>query len=124
MARLVEYEFGVAGRRSRPDLWQAMGHRNLFQSRQKSPRDSSRISRPLVRRLNRACHLGLYSHQWLALEVRKEEDVRTVGELFYVQCQELEDITLGAVMDQILAAFAATLAEDLDISETQIEQVF
>lgn len=63
-------------------------------------------------------------YQWLALEARKEEDVRTVGELFYVQCQELEDITFGAVMDQILAAFAATLAEDLDISEAQIEQLF
>ncbi len=32
-------------------------------------------------------------YQWLALEARKGKDVRTVGELFYVQCQELEGIT-------------------------------
>ncbi len=46
-------------------------------------------------------------YQWLATEARTAEDVRTLGDLFFVQCQELEDLTLGWVIDQILAAFAA-----------------
>ena len=63
-------------------------------------------------------------YQWLALEARKEEDVCTLGELFYAQCQELQDITFAAVMDQIFTAFAATLNEYLDLSEEQIDALF
>jgi hypothetical protein len=63
-------------------------------------------------------------YQWLALEARTAEDVRTLGDLFFVHCQELEDLTFGWVVDQILAAFAATLAEDLELDESQIEALF
>ena len=63
-------------------------------------------------------------YQWLALEARKEEDVCTLGELFYAQCQELQDITFAAVMDQIFAACAATLNEYLDLSEEQMDELF
>jgi len=62
--------------------------------------------------------------QWLATEARTAEDVRTLGDLFFVQCQELEDLTLGWVIDQILAAFAASLAEELELTEAQIEGLF
>ena len=30
-------------------------------------------------------------YQWLALEARQAEDPRTIGDLFSVQCRELED---------------------------------
>ncbi len=60
-------------------------------------------------------------YQWLVLEARKEEDPRTIGDLFYAHCQELEDITLDWVVDQILAAFAASLQDDLELTATQIE---
>ena len=63
-------------------------------------------------------------YQWLALEVRKAEDPRTIGDLFYAQCQELEDIAFGWVVDQILAAFAASLQADLELTEAQIESFF
>ena len=63
-------------------------------------------------------------YQWLAIEARKEEDIRTLGELFYVQCQELEDIAFAWVWEQIVAAFKATLSEDLDLTEEQIDQLF
>ena len=63
-------------------------------------------------------------YQWLALEARKAEDVRTIGDLFFTQCQELQDITFAAVMDQIMAAFAAALNEYLDLSEDQLEELF
>ena len=63
-------------------------------------------------------------YQWLALEARTAEDVRTIGDLFFTQCQELQDITFAAVMDQIMAAFAAALNEYLDRSEDQLEEVF
>ncbi|MCY0878449.1 MAG: transposase [Firmicutes bacterium] len=34
-------------------------------------------------------------YQWLALEARTAEDVRTLSDLFFVHCQELEDLTFG-----------------------------
>ena len=40
----------------------------------------------------------------LAIEAQKEEDIRTLGELFDVQCQELEDIALAWVWKRIVAA--------------------
>ena len=63
-------------------------------------------------------------YQWLALEARKEEDPRTIGDLFYAHCQELEDIAFGWVVDQILAAFAASLQDDLELTEAQVETFF
>ena len=33
-------------------------------------------------------------YQWLALEARQVDDPRTIGDLFYAQCQELTDHTL------------------------------
>ena len=48
----------------------------------------------------------------------------SLGELFYVQCQELEDIAFAWVWEQIVAAFKATLSEDLDLTEEQIDQLF
>ncbi len=63
-------------------------------------------------------------YPWLAIESRKEEDIRTVGDLFYIQCQELEDIAFAWVWVQIVAAFQATLAEELDLSERQIDRLF
>ena len=63
-------------------------------------------------------------YQWLALEARMAEDPRTLGDLFYAQCQELEDIAFGWVVDQILAAFAASLKDDLDLTEAQIDSLF
>ena len=56
--------------------------------------------------------LGWIRYQWLALGARQAEDPRTIGDLFYVQCQALEDITCGGVVDQILAAFAAAMLPD------------
>ena len=38
-------------------------------------------------------------YQWLALEARTVEDVRILGDLFFVQCQELEDLSLDWVVD-------------------------
>jgi len=58
-------------------------------------------------------------YPWLAIESRKEEDIRTVGDLFYIQCQELEDIAFAWVWEQIVAA----LAEELDLSEEQIDRL-
>ncbi len=74
----------------------------------------------------RVAHVTLVCirYQWLAIEARKEQDIRTVGELFYIQCQELQDIAFAWVWEQIVAAFQATLAEELDISEEQIDQLF
>ena len=41
-----------------------------------------------------------------------------------MQSQELEDLAFGWVVDQIMAAFAATLTEDLALDEAQVEALF
>ena len=63
-------------------------------------------------------------YQWLALEARQADDPRTIGNLFYAQCQELADLTVAWVVDPILAAFAPTLQDDLELTKAQIEYLF
>ena len=78
----------------------------MFHGGQASPRHSSGIQGRSYEAL------GWIRCQWLALGARQAEDPGTIGDLFYVQCQALEDITCGGVVDQILAAIAATLPDD------------
>ncbi len=52
------------------------------------------------------------------------EDVRTLADPFFVPCQDLEDLAFGWVIDQIAAAFGATLREDLELNEAQIGAFF
>ncbi len=33
--------------------------------------------------------------EWLALQARTADDVRTLGDLFFLHCQELEDLAFG-----------------------------
>ena len=47
-----------------------------------------------------------------------------MGDLFHTQRQELEDLAFGWVVDQILAAFAARLQTDREITESPIEDLF
>jgi len=47
-----------------------------------------------------------------------------VGDLFYIQCQELEDIAFDWVWEQMVAAFQAPLADELDLSEEQVDRLF
>lgn len=58
----------------------------------------------------------------LALEQRKNEDQRTLGELFFFLVDEMEDITFWRSLCIIMTAMVASLQELLKLSDKQLEE--
>lgn len=56
----------------------------------------------------------------LSVEKRIDEDDRTAGELFYLLCDELEDITFSHSMSLIVQAFLDSITEILRLTDEQI----
>ena len=57
----------------------------------------------------------------LALEQRKNEDQRTLGELFFFLVDEMADITFSHSLCIIMTAMIASLQELLKLSDEQLE---
>ena len=61
----------------------------------KGPRASSAFPENIRAVPSEGCvTLVCIRYQWLALAARQVDDPRTIGDLFYAQCQELTDHTL------------------------------
>ena len=58
----------------------------------------------------------------LALEQRKHEDDRTLGELFYYFADELADITFGQSFRIIIDAMLASVCDIFQPTEEQLQQ--
>jgi len=58
----------------------------------------------------------------LALGAREEKDPKTLGELFYLCCDEIEDIRFAEAVLLIMELFASTLNKQFLLSEEQIQQ--
>lgn len=58
----------------------------------------------------------------LALEQRKNEDQRTLGELFFFLVDEMADITFSRSLSIIMTAMIASLQELLRLSDEQLEE--
>lgn len=58
----------------------------------------------------------------LALEQRKNEDQRTLGELFFFLVDEMADITFSSSLCIIMTAMIASLQELLKLSDKQLEE--
>lgn len=56
----------------------------------------------------------------LALEQRKSEDQRTLGELFFFLVDEMADITFTRSLCILMDALMASLQEILNLSEEQL----
>ena len=56
----------------------------------------------------------------LALEQRKSEDQRTLGEIFFFLVDEMADITFTQSLCILMDAFMASLQETLKLSEEQL----
>ena len=56
----------------------------------------------------------------IALEQRKSEDKRTLGEIFYFFVDELADITFGNALAIIMQALIESVTSLLNLSELQI----
>jgi hypothetical protein len=68
--------------------------------------------------------LVCWRYLFLTEETRAEQDLRTVGSLFFVMVDELADLTWAIVWDQIMAAFEAALHNTLDLTPAQVEALY
>jgi hypothetical protein len=59
----------------------------------------------------------------LALSSREEQDPKTLGELFYVHCDEIEDIRFAEALLIILETLGFVLAEDFLLTDEQIHPI-
>lgn len=59
----------------------------------------------------------------LSLESRNSEDPRTIGNLFYVCCDELADISLVETLQRIFSLMEQFLAEQLRLAEGEIRKL-
>ena len=59
----------------------------------------------------------------LALESRNGEDPRTIGNLFYICCDELQDISLLEALQKIFSLMEQFLQEQLQLAETEIRKL-
>ena len=62
-------------------------------------------------------------YMMIALEQRKSEDVRTLGEIFFFLSNELEDITFRKSMSIIMEAMIASIKETFKVSQDQISSL-
>jgi len=56
----------------------------------------------------------------LALESRNGEDPRTIGNLFYICCDELQDISLVEALQRLFSLMEQFLQEQLQLAEAEI----
>nr|WP_245799220.1 transposase [Virgibacillus siamensis] len=61
-------------------------------------------------------------YMMLAVSSREEEDPRTIGQLFFVCCDEIGDIRFAEALLTILELLGSVLAEDYLLTDEQIEQ--
>ncbi len=59
----------------------------------------------------------------LSLESRNGEDPRTIGQLFYICCDELNDISLAETLQKLLSLLEQLLSERLHLAEDEIHRL-
>jgi hypothetical protein len=59
----------------------------------------------------------------LSLESRNGEDPRTIGQLFYICCDELKDISLADALQKLLTLLEQFLGERLQLAEQEIRRL-
>ncbi|MCQ2010320.1 transposase [Sporolactobacillus sp. STSJ-5] len=63
-------------------------------------------------------------YMMLSLSVREEEDPRTIGQLFFLCCDEMEDLRFAQVLMTILELLGSTMAEEYLLTDEQINNFF
>jgi hypothetical protein len=59
----------------------------------------------------------------LALSAREEEDPKTIGQLFYLCCDEMEDIRIAEAIILILDLLKSTLGKEAILSEAKVQSI-
>lgn len=60
----------------------------------------------------------------LAMEAREAEDPRTLGNLFFICCDELEDIRLATALMRLMDCFKAAIRAVIVLSEEKFQELF
>lgn len=58
---------------------------------------------------------------FLALSQRENSDDRSLGELFYIMCQELDDIKFSSALQLLMTAMLESLLDKFTHTEEQIQ---
>ena len=71
-------------------------------------------------------HVSIVFARYMFLSVyqRKDEDERTIGEIFYVLLQEMEDITFQHSLFILVEAMTASIKNILHITDEQVEEIY
>lgn len=59
----------------------------------------------------------------LALSSREEEDPKTIGQLFYLCCDEMEDIRFAQALMLVLDLLKSTLSNEPILSEGKVQSI-
>jgi hypothetical protein len=60
----------------------------------------------------------------LAMESRENEDQRSIGHLFYICCDELEDIKFASAILLLIDLFRSVAQEVLILTEEKFQELF
>ncbi|HLR43486.1 MAG TPA: transposase [Pseudogracilibacillus sp.] len=71
--------------------------------------------------LNAHTSIVFLRYMMLAISAREEQDPRTIGQLFYMCCDEVEDIRFSEAFLIILECLGAMLAEEYILTDDQIQ---
>ena len=110
----------AVGRRDHPDLWQALEHRGILQDMQVLSEAGQRDEIHLLRRPDRSYGHCLARYMMLALEQRRNMDERSLGELFYLTIDELEDLHYLDALASLLNLLMDCAKEAEILDEEQI----
>ena len=62
----------------------------------------------------------LTRYMLLSLESRQNKDDRSIGEIFYISCNELEDISFAFAFELLIKILKQNLADFVHLSKAQI----
>ena len=71
-------------------------------------------------------HVAMVFARYMLLSVyqRKDEDQRTIGEMFYVLLQEMEDVTFQHSLFLLVEAMTQSIKAILHVSDELIEKIY
>lgn len=69
-----------------------------------------------------SAHLAIVLTRYilLSLENRENKDERSIGELFYISCKELEEISFAFVFELLVSFLKQNLTDYIHLSKSQI----
>ncbi|MGN8837752.1 hypothetical protein ACTNCI_12420, partial [Mitsuokella jalaludinii] len=110
-------------RRDHPDLWQALEHRGLLQDVQVLPEAGKETRSISYDALTAHTAIIFARYMMLALEQRRNMDERSLGELFYLTIDELEDLHYLDALASLLSLLMDCAKEAEILDEEQINQL-